>query len=385
MIRKLLKILLALVVALIVLFGGGLTLFYLTTMPEQPDSASNSARWLQAGPYQVGFEERQFVDTSRPTQANGEFAGHDSRTLETSIWYPRNAEGSLPLIIHSHGFISNRTEMSYLAEHLASYGYVVAAADFPLTNGNTPGGPLADDVVNQPGDVSYLIDSLLALRGDDKPFAGTLDTERIAAMGLSLGGLTTTLASFHPEMRDERIKVAVSIAGPAAFFTERFFTHANTPFLMVAGTADAIVPYQSNAAPVPQRVSGGGLLSIDGGSHIGFVTGAEPALRYAYNPDSLGCDMIMANLDEGQDDSIATVLGDATIGVEYDPDMQGICEAEIQEAIHPGRQHMITRLAVLAFMQSHLAQDSADRQFGAVLLGTDLANDFTEARFAPGR
>ena len=48
---------------------------------------------------------------------------------------------------------------AYLAEQLASLGYVVVAVDYPLTNGLAPGGPDVKDVVNQLADVSFLIDT----------------------------------------------------------------------------------------------------------------------------------------------------------------------------------------------------------------------------------
>ena len=51
---------------------------------------------------------------------------------------------------------------------------------------------------------------------DERPFAGGIDRDRIGAMGLSLGGLTTTLVAFHPTLGDPRIRAAVSIAGPSA-------------------------------------------------------------------------------------------------------------------------------------------------------------------------
>ena len=40
-----------------------------------------------------------------------------------------------------------------------------------------------------------------------------IDHDCVAAVGLSLGGLTSTLIAFHPTLRDPRVGVAVSIAG----------------------------------------------------------------------------------------------------------------------------------------------------------------------------
>ena len=42
---------------------------------------------------------------------------------------PAVAEGKFPLILLSHGFTGYRTQMFYLAEHLASHGYIVVGID----------------------------------------------------------------------------------------------------------------------------------------------------------------------------------------------------------------------------------------------------------------
>ena len=108
--------------------------------------------------------------------------------------------------------MSTRSEAERNAEHLASHGYVVIAADYPLSNFRAPGGPIVTDAVNQPGDVSFLIDTVTGWSADQRPFRGEIDPERIGAAGLSLGGFTTTVATFHPTRRDPRISAAVSIA-----------------------------------------------------------------------------------------------------------------------------------------------------------------------------
>jgi len=360
----------------------GLVATYFLTNPESPPVTTNSAYWLQPGPNEVGMYERVFVDPNRPTQPNGSFNGSPRRTLNTTIWYPVGLEGDLPLIIHSHGFVSSRTEMDYVSEHLASHGYVVAAADFPLTNGNAPGGgPLVNDVINQPGDVSYLISSMLTLRGDDKPYEGTLNPERIGVMGLSLGGLTTTLVAFHPEMQDTRIKGAIAIAGPGGFFTETFFRNSDVPYLMIAGTADGLIDYEAHAARIPELAPSGSLLTIEGGTHLGFVTLAEPALRLFHNPDSLGCQAVLSNLDEDSSDETFGSLGTPETGVEVTDDLPEVCEFGLAKAAHPGRQHMITKLAVLSFFNSVLAEEYAVRWSGETLLSTGLQQDFVEARY----
>jgi predicted dienelactone hydrolase len=241
-----------------VLLAAGLGVAWLRAAPEPPAAASESARRLAAGPLAVGTSDHTFVDTSRATDANGDFPGAPERTLEATLWYPEGKPGPHPLVVYSHGFMSSRGENVPLAELMASHGYVVASVDYPLTNGHAPGGPTVDDAVSQPGDVSYVIDTLLGWTEDARPFEGSIDPRRIGVAGLSLGGLTTTLVTFHPKLRDPRIAAAVSIAGPAAFFSPEFFAQADVPFLMIAGTGDAMVEFGANAAATPAQLRRGG-------------------------------------------------------------------------------------------------------------------------------
>jgi predicted dienelactone hydrolase len=377
MIRTILKLVAGLLVSLVVLLVAG----YVATNPEEPSADSGSARWLEPGPFDVGHRDVVFVDDSRPTAENRGYPGKPDRTLPTTIWYPEDSDAAHPLIIHSHGIVSSRSEMPYLAEHLASYGYVTAAADYPLTSGSTPGGANATDVVNQPADVSFLIDSVLGLGIDERPFDGAIDSGRIGLTGYSLGGLTTSLSTYHPRWRDQRIRAAVSIAGLDSAFTAKFYETSSVPFLMIAGTADALVDYQSNAAIIPDRIASGSLLTIAGGAHLGFAGLAEPAFRLMNNPDTVGCSAVVAVLDEAQD-ALFLRMGSAEEGVVADPNAPGVCEnPPLAEAAHPGRQQMITRLGVLSFFESVFAEEASAREAAHQQLAIAIAADFAEASF----
>lgn len=357
------------------------TALYLATMPEQPPQDSASLDWLQSGPYSVGHSELVLVDDSRATDANNEYPGASERSFPTRIWYPENATGSHPLILHSHGFLSSRREMSYVAEQLASHGYIVVAADYPLSSGSAPGGANANDVINQPADASFLIDSVLALSGQNKPFAGQIDTDRIGLMGLSLGGLTTSLSTYHPRLRDRRIKAAISIAGLSAMFTKQFYQSTDIPFLMIAGTADAIVDYASNAAVIPQRVRNSALLTIAGGSHLGFISISDPLFRFMHNPDALGCSAVLGNIDEDPNEWVYR-LGTIEDGVYVDPDIPGVCAVmPLVKSIHPGRQQMITQIGVLSFFESVFATNADDRAAARNQLMINISADFQEASY----
>ncbi len=378
MLKKILLILGAVVLLLV----AGLGVAYLATGPEALPQAAPSYPYLAAGPYEVASHDVVWEDETRPTDANGDFPGAATRTLGATLSFPVGATGSLPLVVYSHGFMSNRGGGAHYAALLASHGYVVVAADYPLTNGAAPGGPNVLDVVNQPGDVSFLIDQAFALEGADKPFDGTLDATRIGVMGISLGGLTSTLAGYHPRWRDARIAAVASIAGPAYMFDRSFYTHGEAPFLMIAGTLDAIVPYAGNADIVPQRAQQGTLVRIDRGSHLGFVAMAEPAMRGMEHPDGLGCGAILsavpADLQPG-DDPFA-VLGAPEDGVVLPAEPPALCAMNpLPEALHPGRQHMITKTALLSFFEAQFASGADRRAEARTVLHEHLGRDFDEA------
>ncbi len=361
-----------------------------TPEPSATPSVSASSQYLAPGSDGVGVMTMTFTDSSRPTMANGTYAGSATRRLVTEIWYPidaslgvagkdvRNApfvaDGQRhPLILWSHGFFDLRTGEAYLAHQLASYGYIVAAPDFPLTNMNAPGGANVDDVVNQPGDVSFLIDQLLALdAAAGNNFSGAVDADRIGVGGLSLGGLTTTLTAFHPTLRDPRVRAAVSLAGPGCFLGASFYQNADVPLLMVNGTIDAFVPYQQNAvfgygeAHAPKY-----LVTLAAGSHTGFTGAATILFENLDNPDDVGCTSVSGSLGDAGG-GFLDLLGGADAGI-----IAGDCPAACADptprprAMRPSRQHDLAILSVLPFLQAELRGDVAARDFVESTLATE--------------
>jgi len=99
-------------------------------------------------------------------------------------------QGPFPLIVFAHGFAGHPDKFTKLFAAWAAGGYVVAAPAFPLTNDHVTidGG----DAVNQPADVSFVLDEVLALgkRRGSRLFHA-VKRSRIGAAGLSLGGVTT--------------------------------------------------------------------------------------------------------------------------------------------------------------------------------------------------
>lgn len=375
----------ALLILLALLFAGVLV-FTLGKQPEALNPALESAQRLQAGPHEVDYFDVTLTDTTRPSQAHGEFEGSDLRVLKTRIWYPgdllkegRPASAALPLLIYSHGFMSMRTGGAYLAEHMASKGYVVAAMDYPLTNFSAPHKPFVADVVNQPGDVSFLLDKLLSWhRESGSLFEGAIDENRIGVFGLSLGGMTTTLAAFHPRMGDPRIAAAVSIAGPGNMFTPLFYKHRKLPYMMVASEIDALVDYRANALPV-RDVSGAVLVTIEGATHTGF---SDPAkmLRWMKNPDKLGCDQVKNNIADAYEEPWYQLIGTEEEGIVATEDSP-LCEMDpLPPGMNPIRQHWLNQLAVSSFFEAQFALDPAVRRASRIFLTQTLPSEIADVR-----
>jgi predicted dienelactone hydrolase len=240
----------------------------------------------ERGPFAVGVATLTLVDESRPTDANGSYAGADSRTLVTEVWYP--AEGSVgeleirdapldrskapyPLIVFSHGYTGIRRQSTTYTSHLASHGYVVVSPDYPLTNLAAPGGPRLSDVLNQPGDVSFLIDSFLGFSlQSGHQLEGAIDEEAIGLSGHSLGGLTTLLATFG-SLRDPRIKAALPIAGPACLVGATAYDTSAVPLLVMGGSEDGVVAWHSVRAAYDMAKPPKYLLAILGANHLRFA------------------------------------------------------------------------------------------------------------------
>jgi hypothetical protein len=162
-------------------------------------------------------------------------------------------------------------------------------------------------------------------------------------------------------------------------FTRRFFLTSNARLLMIAGTEDAIVDYQANAAIIPGLVPQGILLTIKGASHTGFASLAEPSMRFFDHPDSIGCSALTSSLNEAPEQNPFSTLGGLEDGVDLERNGPPLCSRRLLKALHPGRQQMITLVGVHSFFESIFAEDLNARQAARTLLTESIATDFAEA------
>jgi fermentation-respiration switch protein FrsA (DUF1100 family) len=240
----------------------------------------------------VGVVTDTFVDSHRATPVWNGSAALPTRTLETTILYPATgstgveptrdaspakAAGPYPLIVFAHGLGATPQDYMNLLSAWASQGFVVAAPLFPLSNGHVAGGPDAGDVVNQPEDMSYVINAVLA---DSLMPSGTLsglvDPKEIGAAGHSNGAVTTLGLVANTCCFDDRVKAAVVMAGTTEGFPPGHYDFSKAPpLLLVHGTADQLIPYRSAPLIYNQARGPKGLLTVVGGSH-GAAGGQDP-------------------------------------------------------------------------------------------------------------
>jgi dienelactone hydrolase len=190
----------------------------------------------QPGTYGVAEVTETFVDESRPTQSGTGEGNAPNRTIVTLIRYPQG-DGPFPLIVLAHGQTGHPDKFDDLVTAWASSGFVVAAPVFPLTSNKAP-VQATGDYVNQPADVSFVIDRVVARSKDrDGPLAGRVDQEHIGVAGLSLGGATVYGVALHSCCRDRRIDAALVMAGYFLPF-EGAYEFPAVPLLIVHGNGD---------------------------------------------------------------------------------------------------------------------------------------------------
>ena len=213
------------------------------TTPSTPVAGRDPT---QRGPYAVGLARMTFTRTD----------GESPRVLDTWIWYPavgapsetvvEDAEAAtdnapFPLIIFSHGSGGQPNNATFLTEHLASWGYIVAAPPHP---GNTSDDCIIcpiDVIIRSAGqrlkDVPFVLDKLLSLRDEPSSTVGRIiDGERTAIAGHSFGGWTAIFMA-----PGDRFDVSIAMAPGEPRLALEPARKITSPALIIAGEKDEIV------------------------------------------------------------------------------------------------------------------------------------------------
>ncbi len=199
--------------------------------------------------------------------------------LATEVWYPAAAagrdvalrRGRFPLVLVAHGNCGFRTNYEYLTTHLAGFGFIVAAPDFPGIDkpacdagmeGQTPDDPVQD--------LEFLRTVFHDRAGPAARFAPAVRGRDAGLVGHSLGGFFVLEAA----LGDSHFRAVVALAPVANGTIGAMFAGLRPPrVVMVMGaTADTTVPFTLFTQPLFDALPPPAfLVRISGGTHSGFT------------------------------------------------------------------------------------------------------------------
>jgi predicted dienelactone hydrolase len=239
------------------------------------------------------------------------------RTFGVDLYLPQTTNPR-PVIVISHGLGSDRTSFAYLAQYLASQGFVVAVPEHPGSNAQQLQALLAGvsgevteprEFVDRPLDVKYLLDYLERLSNSEEEYKGRFNMEQVGVIGQSFGGYTALalagaqinfaqlkrncpvdedtlnvslllqcqtlgLAELDYKLSDPRVKAAVAINPvTSSVYGKEGFSKINIPVMIIAGTADTVAPaYPEQIQPFTWLTNQNKyLVLMNGGTHFSAI------------------------------------------------------------------------------------------------------------------
>jgi dienelactone hydrolase len=189
------------------------------------------------------------------------------------------AKGPFPLIVFAPGFMQCGGSYSAMLRGWASAGYVVVTVDFPHSDCKVGNRATEADMVNQPGDVSYLITKLLQL--DAAPhglLSGLLRRGQIAITGQSDGGDTVAAIAANTCCADHRVRAVAVLSGAEwAPMPGHYFTRRPVPMLFTQGSRDVVnPPVLSRQMYLADKAQDRFYLDLFGASHTRPYWGRNP-------------------------------------------------------------------------------------------------------------
>lgn len=205
----------------------------------------------------------------------------DGRPVRVSLWYPARSWGRdqpfaaeaapSPAVVFGHAYLAAPTLYDSTLRHLATHGMVVAAPESERR-------PFPSHAALA-GDLSRTVSWLAAGAGGSGAGAlpGTVDPERIALAGHSMGGGCAILAAAADAGLVRSVcTLAAARTRPSAV---RAAGRLRAPTQFVAAERDAITPVRRHQRPLFAAVPAGTptqLRIIRGGSHGGFLDSVGP-------------------------------------------------------------------------------------------------------------
>lgn len=308
--------------------------------------------WETPGPWEVVREEFTLEDPAREVRFGEE--APEPRSLRVTLWSAPQATGEAPLIVWAHGLGATTGDNPRIARTLASLGYTVAAPRFPKTHRNTPETDIRD-VAEQPGDLSLVIDHMLARSADPSDaLHGRIDPARIGIGGVSLGALTVLLTAWVPDFRDPRVGAVVALGPPACYLPRPLFSGDPVPMLVMHGDADAIVDYETHGRlPFLQAPAPSVIVRLIDGSHTGLADNYAEVLNASPRPDTIGCGTIGSSIPLDELGELAESLGGADAAT-IEAECRAPCSGDEleRESMRSGRQGVLVVNGTVAFFES---------------------------------
>ena len=160
----------------------------------------------------IAFIEKTIEIESRTADQN---VGIRSREpFRVRLYLPKGLPEPVPVAILSHGFGSEPRSFDYLSKHLASHGIAAVAVEhigsdsdyeLEILEGAKKRTIASSEFIERPLDIHYVLDELERRNTLDPDIKGTLDLNKIGAIGHSLGGYTT-LALAGAEINVDRLQ-----------------------------------------------------------------------------------------------------------------------------------------------------------------------------------
>jgi predicted dienelactone hydrolase len=212
--------------------------------------------------------------------------------------------GPYPLVILSPGFSTGSSTYAWLAEHLASYGFVVVASEHQEQLDAELNG-LWQAAITRPQDILTVLAYVDEQVGSGHTLEGLINADTVAVIGHSYGGYTALVAGgaqidthgfeahcetayesndpnvwlcdeLFPHMADmaelagldsipeglwqqawsdPRVDAIVPLAGDAFFFGHDGLAEITVPVMAIGGTLDSDAPYMWGTYPTYEYVS----------------------------------------------------------------------------------------------------------------------------------
>lgn len=187
------------------------------------------AGFVQAQPFASGHRTISFFDASR------------NRTIQTEIYYPAASSGDntpivagseqFPVVVFGHGFVIGTASYQWLADSLASNGFITA---LPNTESNF--SPSHEQFGR---DLAFLADFIPGLNDSSNSFLSGRVKKKAAVAGHSMGGGASFLATNYNSNLKAIFNFAAAETNPSA---KNAALQSNLPALIFAGSRDCIVP-----------------------------------------------------------------------------------------------------------------------------------------------